>query len=171
MLLKQKHQWNRVWTKWFLKSYSVTHTLTWSVHLCSLPTRLLRGLLALCRVPVSSPQVPHRPDWGFCGWNSHRGLVFTRGPPRLYLCHKTVSTNVWRPLWSFLNDFYTFRPLNVNPLITMSKEMCLIGDVQTSEYVCVCRANNNDPSALWNGMIHPLLANTLFGVLWYQGKS
>lgn len=36
--------------------------------------------------------------------------------------------------------------------------------------VCVCRANNNDPSALWNGMIHPLLANTLFGVLWYQGN-
>lgn len=116
----------------------MTHTRTLSVYHSSVPTRLLRGLLALCRVPVSSPQVPHRPDWGFCGWNSHRGLVFTRGPPRLYLCHKTVSTNVWRPLWLFLNDFYTFRPLNVNPLITMSKEMCLIGDVQTSEYVCVC---------------------------------
>ncbi|XP_025099725.1 sialate O-acetylesterase-like [Pomacea canaliculata] len=33
------------------------------------------------------------------------------------------------------------------------------------------RANNNDPSALWNGMIHPLLSNTLFGVLWYQGEQ
>ncbi|XP_060070508.1 sialate O-acetylesterase-like [Ylistrum balloti] len=35
----------------------------------------------------------------------------------------------------------------------------------------VKRAHNFDDSALWNGMISPLLRNTIYGTIWYQGES
>ncbi|OWF44709.1 sialate O-acetylesterase-like [Mizuhopecten yessoensis] len=33
------------------------------------------------------------------------------------------------------------------------------------------RANNIANSGLWNGMISPLLRNTIYGTIWYQGES
>ena len=37
--------------------------------------------------------------------------------------------------------------------------------------VSVTAPNPNDPSVLWNSMMHPFIQMTIFGAIWYQGEA